>query len=61
VPPDLHVLLVSICGSAGPALLELADRADDLIVVGAGAQGRLARLFHSAAARYCVGVPGAES
>jgi nucleotide-binding universal stress UspA family protein len=38
----------------GPALVELAGRPDDLLVVGTGRQGHLARLFHGAVSRYCL-------
>lgn len=38
----------------GRALVAVADRPDDLLVVSTGRQGRLQRLFHGAVARYCL-------
>jgi nucleotide-binding universal stress UspA family protein len=55
VPQDLTVELITVRGDAGVALVYVADQADDLLVVGAGPCGGLARLFHGATARYCVG------
>jgi nucleotide-binding universal stress UspA family protein len=55
VPKDLPVELVVIRGEAGPALVDTADGPEDMLVVGAGARGTLARLFHGATARHCVG------
>jgi nucleotide-binding universal stress UspA family protein len=55
VPEDVPVELVAIRGEAGAALLDVADRADDLLVVGAGPHGGWARLFHGSTTRYCVG------
>jgi nucleotide-binding universal stress UspA family protein len=58
VPQDLPVELVTIRGDAGAALVDVADQADDLLVVGAGPRGARARLFHGATTRYCVGHAG---
>jgi nucleotide-binding universal stress UspA family protein len=58
VPTDLPVELVTVRGEAGAALVDYADHADDLLVVGAGPRGRRARLFHGATARYCLGHAG---
>ncbi|MEY9875554.1 nucleotide-binding universal stress UspA family protein [Streptacidiphilus sp. MAP12-33] len=55
VPQDLPVELVSIRAEAGSALVHVADRADDLLVVGAGPRGGWSRLFHGSTTRYCVG------
>lgn len=38
----------------GPALLEIADRADDLLVVGAGRRGWMRRALFPSVARYCL-------
>lgn len=38
----------------GRALVAVADRPDDLLVVSTGKQGRLQRFFHGAVARYCL-------
>ncbi|WP_406474763.1 universal stress protein [Streptomyces sp. NBC_01615] len=45
-------------GSAGPALVEIAGRADDLLVVGAGGRGRIRRALFPSVARYCVAHAG---
>jgi nucleotide-binding universal stress UspA family protein len=55
VPQDLPVELLLIRGPAGAALLDAADREDDLLVLGSGRRDWPARLFHGATARYCVG------
>jgi nucleotide-binding universal stress UspA family protein len=41
-------------GPAGWVLVNLACRPGDVVVVGAGRRGALARLAHSAVSRYCV-------
>ncbi|WP_432000122.1 universal stress protein [Streptomyces sioyaensis] len=41
-------------GKPGKVLIATADRADDLLVVGAGARGRLRRAAWPSVARYCV-------
>ncbi|MEZ0091384.1 universal stress protein [Streptacidiphilus sp. EB129] len=38
----------------GQALVAVADRPSDLLVVSTGRQGRLARLFHGGVSRYCL-------
>ncbi len=49
VPDDLPVRLLVEQGRPGWVLTELADRADDLIVVGAGRGG-----WHRSVSRYCL-------
>ncbi|MFG2346798.1 universal stress protein [Streptomyces phaeochromogenes] len=41
-------------GSPGRALVESADRSDDLLVIGAGYRGRLRRALFPSVARYCL-------
>jgi nucleotide-binding universal stress UspA family protein len=41
-------------GSPGRALVEIADRADDLLVIGAGPRGRLRRALWPSVSRYCL-------
>jgi nucleotide-binding universal stress UspA family protein len=54
-PADLKVEpLVVRAERPGPALVEIADRPGDLLVVGTGKRGRLARLFHGSVSRYCL-------
>jgi nucleotide-binding universal stress UspA family protein len=50
----LDVQPVVIRGEPGPALIELASSAGDLLVVGAGRRGRLARMRHGRVSRYCL-------
>ncbi len=51
---DPQVRRVVYRGEAGRALVELADSADDLIAVGTGRQGKLARIRHGQVSRYCL-------
>ncbi|MFE7302714.1 universal stress protein [Streptomyces sp. NPDC057579] len=41
-------------GKPGTVLLAAADRSDDLLVIGAGARGRLRRAVRPSVSRYCV-------
>ncbi|CAM5662749.1 hypothetical protein SCANM63S_07355 [Streptomyces canarius] len=41
-------------GTPGPALLRVADRSDDLLVVGAGRRGRFRRVLRPSVGRYCL-------
>ena len=45
-------------GPAERVLLSVADRADDLLVVGTGRQGGMGRLTHGSVTRYCVAHAG---
>ncbi|MGF1430580.1 universal stress protein [Kitasatospora sp. LaBMicrA B282] len=51
-PAGLAVTPVVIRGEAGPSLLQVADRADDVLVIGAGRRGKLRRLFSGEVARH---------
>ncbi|MEY9840998.1 universal stress protein [Streptacidiphilus sp. EB103A] len=52
-PADLDVRpLVVRCESVGRALCEIAGRPEDLLVLGAGRRGTLARLHHGHVARH---------
>lgn len=58
-PPDeLEMWPVVVRGSTGEVLVGLADRPDDVIVVGSGRRGALSRPFHGRVARYCVAHAG---
>lgn len=58
-PPDeLEMWPVVVRGGAGQVLVGLANRPDDVIVVGAGRRGVLSRLSHGQVARYCVAHAG---
>jgi nucleotide-binding universal stress UspA family protein len=54
VRPDLDVQPVVIRGEPGPALVDVADSGDDLLVVGAGRRGALTRIWHGRVSRYCL-------
>lgn len=54
VPASLPVQRVIARGEPGPVLVDIADAADDLIVVGAGERGLLIRLWRGKVTRYCV-------
>lgn len=54
LPVDVPVEPRLVRGPTGPALVASADRPDDLLVVGTGRHGALARLTHSHIAGYCV-------
>lgn len=43
-----------IRGTAGPALVETAERSNDLLVVGAGRRGILRHALRASTARYCL-------
>jgi nucleotide-binding universal stress UspA family protein len=50
--PRVRVLVVR--GEPGPVLVDIADAGGDLLVVGAGRRGRLARLWRGRVSRYCL-------
>jgi nucleotide-binding universal stress UspA family protein len=52
-PAQVRFECVVARGQAGPVLLHVADSADDLLVVGAGQRGPLARLWRGRVTRYC--------
>ncbi|WP_405583678.1 universal stress protein [Streptomyces sp. NBC_01190] len=54
VPRGVAVRAVVVRGDAGAALVRIADRADDLLVVGTGRQGGIRRLVHGAVSRHCL-------
>ncbi|WP_042411662.1 universal stress protein [Streptacidiphilus carbonis] len=54
LPTDLAIQPVVIRGPSGPALCETADRAEDLLVIGAGRRGPLARTLHGHVSRYAL-------
>jgi nucleotide-binding universal stress UspA family protein len=49
---ELHPLVVR--APPGAALVEIAGRSTDLLVVGGGGHGRIARLTHGGVTRYCI-------
>ncbi|SEG83500.1 Nucleotide-binding universal stress protein, UspA family [Actinacidiphila yanglinensis] len=53
-PEGVRVQLATARGEPGAALTVLADRPDDLLVVGTGRQGAFRRLLHGGVSRYCL-------
>jgi nucleotide-binding universal stress UspA family protein len=53
-PAGLELQPLVVRAPPGPALVEIAGRRTDLLVVGSGAHGRIARFTHGAVTRYCV-------
>lgn len=53
-PDGVQLMPAVIRGSAGQVLVELANHLTDVIVVGAGRQGVLARIGHAGTSRYCL-------
>ncbi|GAA1926623.1 universal stress protein [Streptantibioticus ferralitis] len=53
-PEGLRIHAKVVRGDVGEALVQTADRPDDLLVVGTGRRGRLRRLFHGSVSRYCL-------
>jgi nucleotide-binding universal stress UspA family protein len=53
LPAHVTVEHVVARGQAGPALVGIADSADDMLVVGAGRRGCLVRIWSGKVARYC--------
>ena len=57
-PAGLVVRPMVIRAEAGRALVDIADRPDDLLVVGAGERGLFARITHGSVSRFCVAHAG---
>ena len=53
VPSDLNVRLLAIRGPVGEALLGVADRGSDLLVIGAGRRTVVRRVFGRSVAGHC--------
>jgi nucleotide-binding universal stress UspA family protein len=53
-PHDVDVRVASVEGAPGPELVRLADRDDDLLVVGSRQRTLFGRMWHGSTARYCV-------
>ncbi|WP_406195388.1 universal stress protein [Kitasatospora sp. NBC_01560] len=52
-PAGLRVTPMVLRADAGRALVAVADRPDDLLVVGAGRRGRLPRILRPSVTRHC--------
>ena len=53
-PAGVDLRPVTVRGEAGQLLVALADRADDLLIVGTGRRGTVARLRHGHVTRFCL-------
>lgn len=58
VPDGVAVQSMVVRAPPGPALVELADQRDDLLVVGYGGRGRLGYAVHGTVTRYCMAHAG---
>jgi nucleotide-binding universal stress UspA family protein len=54
VPTDLPIHVATPEGAPGPTLVRLADRENDILVVGTGGRGWLHRLVFGSVSRYCL-------
>lgn len=54
VPDDLCVRLRVERGETGPVLVDVADQAGDLLVIGTGRRNPLSRALHKSVGRYCL-------
>jgi nucleotide-binding universal stress UspA family protein len=54
VPDGVAVQSMVVRAPPGPALVELADQHDDLLVVGYGGRSRLGYAVHGTVTRYCM-------
>lgn len=53
-PDGVAIMPAVVRGPAGEVLVELADQLTDVLVIGAGRQGALARIGHAGTSRYCL-------
>jgi nucleotide-binding universal stress UspA family protein len=54
LPPDVCTQPQVVRGEPGQALVRIACREDDLLVIGAGRRSRLGRILHAGVSRYCL-------
>lgn len=54
VPADLAVEPRVVRGDTGPVLVDLADSADDLLIIGTGRRAVLGRAVRKSVGRYCL-------
>ncbi|MBV9207560.1 MAG: universal stress protein [Actinobacteria bacterium] len=54
VPADLEVKAQVVRGEPGPALVDVADRPDDLLIIGTGRRAGLGRTLRRSVSRYCL-------
>jgi nucleotide-binding universal stress UspA family protein len=54
LPPDVECVLLAAPGQPGPALVDIADRANDVLVLGPARRRRGHRLLRQSVAAYCI-------
>lgn len=54
LPADVSARPLVVRGPVGPVLVRVAERDNDMLVLGQGRHGLLHRAFHGSAARHCV-------
>jgi nucleotide-binding universal stress UspA family protein len=54
IPWDVSVRMLVVRARPGQVLVDMADRPDDLLVVGCGGRSRLGRTVHGSVTRYCI-------
>jgi nucleotide-binding universal stress UspA family protein len=54
IPGDLRVDLCVARGEPGPALVDIADEPDDLLVIGTGRRSLIGRALRKSVVRYCL-------
>jgi nucleotide-binding universal stress UspA family protein len=54
MPDGVAIRRLVVRGAPGPTLVELADRRDDLLIVGYGGRSRLGCAAHGTVTRYCM-------
>ena len=54
VPADLQVETQAVRGDPGPVLVEIADKSDDLLIIGTGRRAGFGRMMRKSVSRYCL-------
>ncbi len=54
VPADLCVEPQVARGETGPVLVDIANRPDDLLIIGTGRRAGIGRVLHRSVSRYCL-------
>ena len=54
LPADIHCEPRVVRGPTGHVLVQVADRIDDILVIGAGRRGAIRRLLHTRIASFCI-------
>jgi nucleotide-binding universal stress UspA family protein len=54
LPPDVETEPCVARGETGPVLVDLADRPDDLLVIGTGRRSQVSRALRKSVGRYCL-------